>query len=93
MVRKKLPKDFDPKEFMTIISEMVDKKLSDFKKENDKKREDFKPPQKIQEREQFTATFKGGKRENAQTILKDLYQLMLKHGITEIVYAIRTKKL
>ena len=42
--------------------------------------------------ENFRASFRGGKRENAKIILKDLSDLMVKHNITEIIYALRFKK-
>ena len=43
--------------------------------------------------EQFVATFKGGNKENVKVILTELHRLMVKHGITEIIQAVRSKKL
>ena len=94
---------------METMATMIDKKLSNFEVKIKKERKAFETkseekikalPKQIQQpiaqlpqEEQFTATFKGGRRENAKVILEELHRLMLKHELTEIIYAARTKRL
>jgi len=87
------------KEFARDIGKMIDTKLKDFEVKMNEKIEKIKnvpeqtAPQidnQITQREQITATFKGGKQETKSILLIELHRLMLKHGITEIINAKRS---